>query len=339
MDLFQPIVDESRFHKNFASILVPFRKAERDLLKKWSEGFVDRDGKLVKEFQTSFNSSFWEIYLHAVFKEYGFSIDWSNSTPDFSVNANGCEIIVEAVTANSAHEKTNEWDKNFSDDEIKVLKSFKKLNREAIIRISSAILNKSKKFDKTYKNLNHVKGKPFVLAVAPFEQPHFNLQYNRPIKALLYDYYVDEDIYLENPEKFPNGPPAINLSYVEKDNGTEIPLGIFNDSNMSEISAIIFSCTATWGKLSAIAVNSATNTQVISIWATPPDGVPEIRQCSPLEHNESILDGLQIFHNPFADYPLEPEVFRAERVVQLYCDTKTGGGYMTEMPMLYFFVR
>jgi hypothetical protein len=324
MDLFHPKVDKSRFHKNFASVLVPFKKSERYLFQEWADGFVDRDGKLIEEFQTSFNSSFWEIYLYASFKKYGFIIDWSHSTPDFSIEANGHEILVEAVTANAAHNKSNEWDKDFSEEELKILKCFKKLNTEAIIRISNAIISKTKKFRQTYKQLNHVKGKPFVLAVAPFEQPHFNLQCDRPIRALLYDYYIDEDVYLESPERFPNGPPGVSLGHVEKENGAEIPLGFFNNSAISEISAIIFSSTATWGKLSAMAINDTTNKIVSSIWATPPNGVPERRQCRPSEHGENILDGLQIFHNPYADYPLKPEIFRAERVVQQYLDKETG---------------
>jgi len=324
MDLFRPIVDESRQHKNFTSVLVQFRQSERDLFQDWANGFVDRDGKFVEEFQTTFNSSFWEIYLFATFKEYEFEVNFSYETPDFCLNSDGVDFILEAVIANSAQDKPNEWDRYFSEEELKALKRFKELNTEAIIRLSNAILNKSKKFDATYKKLDHVKGKPFVLAVAPFEQPHFNFQYDRPIKALLYDYYVDEDAFLEDPDAYPEGPPGINLGYVEKENGAEVPLGIFNDSSMSEISAIIFSCTATWGKLSAMSRNPATDTEVNSIWATPPDGVPEKRCCSPSEHNETILDGLQIYHNPFAKHPLPTDVFHAPRVVQNYVDSQTG---------------
>lgn len=324
MDFFQPIVEEPRRHKNFTSVLVPFRQTERDLFNEWARGFVDRDGKIVEEFQTTFNSSFWEIYLYALFREYGFEVDWPHATPDFCLNANGVEFVVEATTANSAQNKPNEWDQNFSEEELKALRRFKELNTEAIIRLSNAVFSKSKKFKNTYKKLKHVKGKPFILAVAPFEQPHFNLQYDRPVKALLYDYYVDEDAFLNDPDAYPGGPPGINLGFVEKDNGAEIPLGIFNDPSMSEISAIIFSCTATWGKLSAMSSNPSTNTQVTSLWATSPDGAPEKRRCDQSEHGENIRDGLQVYHNPFADYPLPAEVFRAPRVVQNYVDNQSG---------------
>ena len=158
MELFHPIVEERRQHKNFASVLVPFRQVERDLFTDWAKGFVDRDGKFVEEFQTTFNSSFWEVYLFASFKEFGFEFDWSNSTPDFCLYGRGVEFVVEATTANSAHDKPNEWDRNFSVEQLKVLKRLKDLNTEAIIRLSNSILSKSLKFEETYKKLEHVKG-------------------------------------------------------------------------------------------------------------------------------------------------------------------------------------
>src|SRR5690606_32902226 len=127
----------------------------------------------------------------------------------------------------------------FSKEELEKLRRFRELNTEAIIRLSNAIFNKVKLYENKYKLLRHVKGKPFVIAVAPFEQPHFNHQYDRPIKALLYDYYVDEDVYLDNPEQYPAGPPGVSLGYVVKDNGAEIDLGLFNSPALSEVSAVV----------------------------------------------------------------------------------------------------
>lgn len=319
-----PVVAPERFHKNFASVLAPFREAERILLETWADGFVDRDGKFLEEFQTTFNSSFWEIYLYAVFKEYGFTVDLIHATPDFVLASGDCAFVVEAATANSAQGKPNEWDRTYGREELESLRRFKALNTEAIIRLSNAIIGKVRKYEATYKRLPHVSEKPFVIAIAPFEQPHFNHQHDRPIRALLYDHYVDEDAYLDNPDAFPNGPPSTSLGFVTKDNGAELPLGFFNNPEMSEISAIIFSCLATWGKLSAMSDNPLTETTVDSLWATPPYGAPEKRHCAKAEHIESISDGLQIYHNPFAANPLPPAVFRAPRIVQHYLNPGTG---------------
>lgn len=108
MDLFKPVIDKSDFHPHFKSVLIEGRKAEREELMKWAEGFIDRDGKFINEFQKTFNSSFWEIYLHALCKEYQLEIDWSYRTPDFIVNSSYGQFIIEATTANAASGKQNE---------------------------------------------------------------------------------------------------------------------------------------------------------------------------------------------------------------------------------------
>ena len=60
MNLFAPIVAESKMHPNFRNILATGNGYNFDVLHDWARGFVDRDGKFVEEFQTTFNSSFWD---------------------------------------------------------------------------------------------------------------------------------------------------------------------------------------------------------------------------------------------------------------------------------------
>lgn len=64
LDLFKIQVKEDELHPNFIEITKDKYPYARDLLQSWTEGFIDRDNKIVKEFQTTFNSSFWNyIYL------------------------------------------------------------------------------------------------------------------------------------------------------------------------------------------------------------------------------------------------------------------------------------
>lgn len=81
MRLFEPLVDEARQHPNFRNIVRPGNGFALDVLSDWARGFVDRDGKFVEEFQTTFNSAFWELYLFAVLKKYGLAVDFSRSAP------------------------------------------------------------------------------------------------------------------------------------------------------------------------------------------------------------------------------------------------------------------
>jgi hypothetical protein len=324
MNLFAEQVDADEQHPNYKNIIRPSMGAERAELSRWLEGFPDRDGKFVKEFQTTFNSSFWEIYLHAVFRTYGFVLDWSYAAPDFLVASEYGEFVVEATTANAAQGKVTEWQKTVPIGERVLQKKFWALNREAMIRLSNAILGKTRAYQNKYSTLEHVGRKPFVIAIAPFEQPDFQYQYDRPIRALLYDEYVDEDAYNVNPALYPDGPPSVRLGAVEKDNGAEIPLGIFNGDDYKEVSAIAFSCTATWGKVDALAKDS-TNVGVVHVSrGGKPEGKPYGYAAMKGDYTETLEDGLQVFHNPNASYPLDPRVFRRPGVVQHYFDDAAG---------------
>ena len=112
MDLFTPLVSEDLQHPNFRFITQPnFGTQELEVIKSWANGFVDRDGKFVKEFQTTFNSSFWELYLAACFGELGCTIDFSHETPDFLVNSPYGDFIAEATITNHPDGFRPEWDK------------------------------------------------------------------------------------------------------------------------------------------------------------------------------------------------------------------------------------
>ena len=323
MDLFIPILPSDKQHPNFVRTCIPDRIGEREVVKGWAAGFPDRDNKFVHEFQSSFNSSFWEIYLHAVFKEYGFEMDWSHASPDFNLATPHGSVIVEAVTANAAEGATPEWEKmKLLTDQVR-RKDFWPLNREAIIRLSNSLLSKLRKHRSSYSKLSHVAGKPYVIAVAPFEQPDFQHQYDRPMRALLYDDYVDETAYFRNPAAYTQGPPSVQLGSVEKDNGGTIDMGIFLNEGWTEVSAVVFSCVATWGKTVAMSVRQKPGF-VMTSWGTDGSGRSKGRQARIGCPSETTSDGLQVFHNPYARRPLPLETFRRKGVVQHYRSPQFG---------------
>jgi len=314
MNLFEKLVDDGKLHKNFISILEVGREQEREVLNNWIKDFPDRDGKFVKEFQTTFNSSFWEIYLYALFREFNFEFDWCCSRPDFALKNNKLEFIVEATIANNAQGKEEEWNKDIFKAYDGYAETMNEKNTYSIIRLANSFRSKLMKHRGSYGNLSHVKGKPFLLAIAPFEQPLFYHQYDRPIMALLYDYYVDEEVYFKNPEKYPDGPPGISLGSVEKENGNEIMLGMFMDEGAKEISAVIFNPLATWGKVLSMSDKMSV---VQNQWVTD-NGLK-----MSINEKELIEDGLFVFHNPFAEYPLPKDTFDRERVCQVFMEKDT----------------
>jgi len=190
MNLFKQEVTDDKLHPNYISMMEKIPDEDKAVLSEWVEGFPDRDNKFVKEFQTTFNSSFWEIYLYKLFKDLGFEFNWNHSRPDFILKHNNIDFIVEATISSNAKNEKPEWEKD--DDIIKqydgYLEKMNERNKYSIIRLANSFISKFRKYN-DYKILNHVKNKPFILAIAPMEQSLHYTQYDRPIMALLYDFY------------------------------------------------------------------------------------------------------------------------------------------------------
>lgn len=298
-NIFKPIVKKENLHPNFIEITHPERVGIRKRIEEWSKSFPDRDGKFIKEFQTTFNSSFWELYLHATFEHIGLNLSYKHSAPDFYVNNS---FTVEAVITNNPQGKTPEWD-----TKEKFKKEYQKADTErlndqinlSIERLSNSISKKYHKYKNSYSKLPHVKEKPFVIALASFEQPWFQNQALEAIQKVLYGemskYSEDTGYYKES---FP---------YLKKENGSTIELGLFRNDKMKEVSAIIFSNTATVGKISAMEGGDGTVfTLEFSNGKTPH---PDLKVTHKKEYNESLENGLHIFFNPYAERKLQCNEF------------------------------
>ena len=301
LDLFIPQVDQNKLHHNFIEITKDPQPYARELLNSWTDGFVDRDNKFVKEFQTTFNSSFWELYLFNVFKQYGFEIDFSKAYPDFIIT-NPYKICIEAVISNHAYNASPEYERDINPNNIP---NIEMIVHTATVRLANAIISKYRdKYLKTYSKEDYVKGKPFILAVAPFEQPYFWEQTSQAIMHVLYGLkgfeYTDP-----NNKILPNVKRSIMDPFIEKDNGSEIPLGFFSNNQMEEISAIIFSNVATFGKIRALTKDKDPREMIFSFAKYHEKGFRPIQGSLPKKYYSEKLDsGLAIYLNPFAKYSL-----------------------------------
>lgn len=302
VDLFTPLVAEQELHPNFKSLLHRRSAPDREVLTQWAEGFKDRDGKFVREFQTTFNSGFWELYLFACCKQLGFRVNLNYPAPDFVIDDLLNKFCIEAVIASNAQGQKSEWERDLhvepdpNPDEVLLT---------ATIRLSNAICSKHLKFRETYQSLGHVKRKPFVLAVAPFEQPYFFAQNDHAIRQVLYAYDRCDD---KGNYKF--------APSVQKKSGSNISLGLFTDDRMSEISAVIFSNTATLSKVHAL--NADKNALMAFCALRFNHNGPEsfLEKSMKSDYTESLLDGLYVLHNPHATYPLPLSNFNHNDITQ-----------------------
>lgn len=302
LDLFKNIIqDESKIHPHFKHLMEVENKPIRDVISRWASGFEDRDNKFTHEFQTTFNSSFWEVYLYQCFIDLKMTVDFSESAPDFTVKTKNLNIInIEAVTANHANSSPPEWIH-------KELKSNIDFLNFSCIRVLNAIDSKHKKFIESYSKLAHTKDKPFVIAVAPFEQSMFFIQNNEAIIRVLYGKGIDKH----------NGFIEVDVPTVSKNENTSLDLGIFTTPKYKEISAVIFSTTATIGK--AITQTDLPKSIRCSRYHERHGLIMELNNNS--KHFETHLDGLQVHHNPYATNKLPPESFDKYEITHYHYDT------------------
>lgn len=315
LDLFSPVTDEDKFHPIFKLLLEEKYGPERDVLSQWAVGFEDRDRKFVHEFQTTFESSMWELYLHTFLKSLDAKIDFSYSAPDFVASLDR-DICIEATICAPAQNAPPPIGHS-SDDIPDDLNEF---NKEATIRLCNSFTSKVTKYRKSYSKAEHTKSKPYIIAIASFDRPFSHLSSNRPIMAMLYGVYFDEEATIEsgaeNVVRYP-------VDGVWKNENTSIPLGYFTNDQYKEVSAVVFSSLATWGKIRAL----ADNRDALSVYSTfhPSEHglMPELRVTKKVDYVEDLADGLQIFHNPFAENPISPDTFNHSRIAQ-YIPDKEG---------------
>lgn len=302
--LFKSRFSDDKLHSNYKRVLDEELPYIRDVLKNWAEGFIDRDKKFINEFQTTFNSSFWELYLFAVMKELKLEVNLTHDRPDFVVEGkNG--FTIEATIASHANHETPEWEKKYSQEEIEEWTREKIINN-ATLRLANAFMSKSSKYTSSYNKLNHVQDKPYVIAIAPFDSPYFFMQSHHPIQRVLYgfDRYIAIDWDEQNREIL----DEVLIEEIEKTSGAKVPLGYFTTPKYSHVSAVIFSNVATFSKVRMLSddprITLVQYRRYNDHGTQPIEGVEEKSN-----YHEHLLDGLVVFHNPYADIPFNIEEF------------------------------
>jgi len=131
--------------------------------------------------------------------------------------------------------------------------------------------------------------------------------------AALYGLYHDEAATPPNAKKV----VSYNVSAATKSDTVEVPMGLFCDSEYMDISAVIYSALATWGKIRALADNPSAKT--IYTTCHPQEGslYPKVRHTKKVAYTEHLLDGLYVLHNPFAKFPLPSGLLSHPRLAEV----------------------
>ena len=312
MTLFDEIVASNDLHPIFRLLQQPENGPERDVLIAWAEGMPDRDGKFVKEFQKTFESGLWELYLHACLKQLGHRIDFTRTSLDFTVTAPR-PFLLEATIAAPEQGGTPA----FGVGSPELPSDLNEFNRLAALRICNSFVSKVRRYRQYYRQLPGAADKPFVIAIAPFDRPASQLATNRPIIAALYGEYFDEETTIREQRN-----QVINTSVraFTKPSGVEVSVGFFTDDVYADVSAVIYGPLATWGKLRALADAPERTTVFQTFHPNPESLLPKVRSTRKADYSEDLLDGLYVFHNPYAEQPLLENVFDHPRVAQFVAD-------------------
>ncbi|WP_285276256.1 hypothetical protein [Halopseudomonas bauzanensis] len=356
MDLFSPLVEEGRLHPLFKKIVSETAyQPTTSIINQWADGLLGRKqeaNKFIKEFQTTFNSSLWELYLNKAFIELGYEIDYSKESPDFHlIHSSGRRVNVEAVTSNNKDNICAEYYNNTSFHDA-IGRSNEDFLDQSTIKLIGKIKDKHELFigagckKYPYSSLEHVKGNPFVIAIAPFDNHMSYAQNNMAINRVLYG--ID--------------PPSAdgsqkNIDHIINTNNQRIDLGIFTNDTYKNVSAVIFSTTGMFGKAVVqtdfkgmvratryrqLSVDTFLNTEgkhslghtYIKIDSEHDlfrirfyDGAnvcgADMHFYASSKHTESHLDGLHIYYNPYAEFPLNKDLFAASEITQNDYDTQS----------------
>lgn len=337
MDVFAKIpgLSEDKLHQKFKLLRdEPYYCGAKKIIVDWTQEFNDKDNKIAIEFQTTFHSSFWEFYLHAVFKKIGLKLDEKHNRPDFIIHGKS-EFYVEAVVSEIKQGGVPEIERTPEDtlsmlEPIQTNEEFSLLIDEAVARHSNSIYSKLRKFKgyenskgkwvDGYKDLEWVgESNSYVIALSSYDQIQYGKEYIYSMFALLYGlYYSPENDNYEEKE------------YVKKPNtDSNIKLGIFNTDEMKDVSAIIFTNVMTLGKLSSLSKSAGPDfAHVLNVRYSKEPPHYRIHEVTP-DHPEDLLDGLYIFHNPNAKNKFDCMELKTNHVVEFSFDNigvSTEGG-------------
>ena len=193
------------------------------------------DANFVPDFQTeNFDSRLWELYLLACFREQGAMVTQDHPSPDYHIERDGHACWVEAVT-------TNPQDRTTLDITVPV--HAPEDPAERLLGAPAARFAKTlrSKLQREYESLPHVRDQPFALAIADFNAPSSMVWSREALPCYLYG--IHPRVTSSDEE-----PLAVVHAIGTLLDSQNIPAGLFRDSMMAHVSAIIFSNAATFAK-------------------------------------------------------------------------------------------
>lgn len=177
------------------------------------------------------------------------------------------------------------------------------------LKFGSALFSKLTRKHKKYWKLPHVAGYPLVFAVQDFHAPQAMSWSSSSLVEYLYGIRQVEKRRDDGSSEIVSEP----IESYRKDDGREIPAGFFLQPDAEHISAILANPEGTISKFNRMGFLAGFGDLGIRMFRNgtcyrdsliPQDFAHEVH--SP-EYFETWCEGLSVYHNPRANYPLSPD--------------------------------
>lgn len=189
------------------------------------------------------------------------------------------------------------------------------------IKFGSALYSK---LGKEYWAREHVRGKPFVLAVQDFSSPASMIFTRTGLGIYLYGY--DHDWSHDENGKLLIRPRRVTAHTWES---KVVPSGFFFLPGGENVSAVLFSNSGTMSKFNRIGLLAGFGSGRVEMIrqgfaykhddnSAAPEPFSKIVGAS--DYSEDWSEGLEVFHNPRAQVPLDPSLFPRSSHIRLQDD-------------------
>jgi len=153
--------------------------------------------------------------------------------------------------------------------------------------------------------------------MTPFDQPFSTSKFNGPSKQSFTAIMLMSRPTLDDPSKL-TSIHGTNLKTVQKHSMLNCRWALFNTTEYAHISAVLFNSCATWGKVRALSEDPFP--YILSRQFDPiPPRVIASHSGLEADYDETLFDGLRVYHNPHATHPLDWRVFQEPGAYQAVC--------------------
>jgi hypothetical protein len=279
--------------------------AAKAIIAEIAYSFEDPDGNYIEQFQsTGYDSRLWELFLYAFIHENDFWIERTFPAPDYLCSKFEQTVFLEAMTVNPTQGK---GPSDISPDTVP-----SELAADyAAIKFGSTLTSKLNRTP-PYWDLPHVQNRPLIFAIADFHKDGSMLWTHPYLLEYLYGYRGRKSVV--------NGKEQALYEHIREHRFGEkrIPSGFFSLPMSENVSAVLFSNSATiskFNRMGQLAGFGEPGVRMLRVGKRydfgegkldPADFSFEVEVGKTVE---SWSEGVSIFYNPNAKFPLDPQLF------------------------------